>query len=415
MHNSLNKLKFINYSKSPRATAIILFLLSPLALLLPMTAHADDADALNFIAGISRQHDNNLFRSSSSERSDNITRAYAGVRVDKQYAQQRFKLDFTISSNQYQTFDQLDFTSEDYRAAWLWSLTPHLTGTLSADRKQVLNSFQDFQGTNLTNIRNISTNETQHFEADYSPHNVWHLLGGVTRFTQKNSNNSNNAFSGQEDFSLNTLDAGVKYNFRSGSSVTLMGHTGDGSFKDRPLNPTSLHDSGFDENEVEAKLDWLLSGKSRLYARVGYVSRDHDHFSQRDFSGAEGNLDYTWSPTGKLQLILSAASYLSSFQTNDTDYTRTNTLNISPVYALSDKVKLQATASISERSFLGVGVNNANSDREDWTKLASVGAEWTPLRSVSLGANLARSVRSSNSPGLDFTDTTAGVYANLFF
>ncbi|HOY70152.1 MAG TPA: putative exosortase B-associated extracellular polysaccharide biosynthesis transporter EpsL [Methylotenera sp.] len=394
-------------------TGVLLLLLSSTGLLYASNSHADQQDPLNFIVGVSRMHDNNLFRSSKNERSENITSAYAGIRLDKQYAQQRFKFDFTLTANRYQNFDLLDFNAKDYKAAWLWTLTPYLTGTISLDRKQTLNSFQDFQGTSLVNIRNLNVRETQHFEADFSPHNVWHILGGFTRSTQKNSNNSN-SFVGQDSFVSNSLDAGVRYNFRSGSSVAAMSHLRQGDYKDRQLNAAALFDTAYDEQEVEAKLDWILSGKSRLNARAAYVTRDHDHFSDRDYSGLVGNVDFSWSPTAKIRMILSATSNLSTYQTSDTSYTRSTSFSVKPVYELSSKVTMNAHMVIAKRSFLDDG-SLPDSDRVDWTKSAGFGIDWMPLRSVSVGGNLERSSRNSNKADLDYSDTTASVNANLFF
>ena len=409
MRNSLNKLKFIDFSKSSRLTAC-LFLLIFATLLTSLTAHADSADPINFIAGISRQHDDNLFRLPSSEQSDNITMAYAGVRLDKQYSMQRFKADFTLTAYRYQKYDVLDFDAKDYKGAWLWRLTPYLSGTLSADRKEQLTTFEDYRNFSVVTVQNIRTTETQHFEADFSPHGVWHLLGGVTRSTQNNSE----TFNAEDSFTMNSADLGVKYDFRSGSSITLMGHERRGTYEDRKLNSAALFDTRFDESEAEAKLSWLISGKSQLNARAAYVSRDHDNFSQRDYSGVAGRVDYRWTPTGKLSLTLSASSDLSSYQTDYSSYTRNNTLSISPAYAVSDKVTLRAAASISERSFLG-DVGLPSNERVDTSKSLSLGVDWQPLRSVSVGASLARTSRDSNYTGLDFTDTMAGINANLFF
>ena len=378
-------------------------------------AYADEQDPLNFIVGVSRIHDNNLFRSANNERSENITSAYAGIRLDKQYAQQRFKFDFTLTANRYQNFDVLDYNSKNYKAAWLWTMTPFLTGTVSLDRRQTLNSFQDFQGASLVNIRNISVNETQHFEADFSPHNVWHLLGGVTRSTSKNGSDSS-TFRGQNSFESNALDAGVRYNFRSGSSVTAMGHARRGDYTDRDFVAASVFDSAFDEKEVETKLDWVLSGKSRLNARLAYLSRDHEHLSNWDYSGLVGNIDFSWSPTGKIKLIMAASTNLSAFQTNDSSYSRLTTFSIRPLYALSNKVTMNAHGDISKRAFLGDGVTS-DTNREDWIRSVGVGVDWAPLRSFSLGAEIERTSRDSKDSVVDydFTDTTASVNANLFF
>ncbi|MDO9206489.1 XrtB/PEP-CTERM-associated polysaccharide biosynthesis outer membrane protein EpsL [Methylotenera sp.] len=411
MHNSLNKFKIIDFSKpSWMKVFMLLSLCLPTFLIFPM-AHADENDPINFIAGISRVHDNNLFRESTMERSDNITTAYAGVRLDKQYSMQRFKADFTLTAYRYQKYDVLDFDAKDYKGAWLWKLTPYLSGTLSADRKQQLTTFEDYRNLSVVTLQNVRVSENQHFEADFSPHGIWHLLGGATRSTQSNSK----TFQAEDSFTMNALDAGVKYDFRSGSSITLMGHERRGNYEDRTINTATLFDTKFDESEAEAKLSWLISGKSQVNARAAYVTRNHDNFSQRDYSGVVGRVDYRWMPAGKLSITASASSDLSSFQTDYSSYTRNNTLSISPVYALSDKISMRATASASERTFLGeVGIS-INNGRVDTSKSISLGVDWTPLRSVTIGANLARSSRSSNLAGFDFTDTTAGLNANLFF
>jgi exopolysaccharide biosynthesis operon protein EpsL len=413
----------------------LLVLLSIYVVFCSQASHADEQDPLNFIVGVSRMHDNNLFRSANNERSDNITSAYAGIRLDKQYAQQRFKFDFTLTSNKYQNFDVLDFVAKDYKAAWLWTLTPFLTGTVSLDRKQTLNSFQDRNSNaTLVNIRNINVRETQHFEADYSPHNVWHILGGYTRSTQSNSNNSADYV--QDGFASNSLDAGVRYQSSTGSSIAVMGHLRQGDYIDRQFSAISAFDTAYDENEVETKLDWILTQKSRITARVAYLSRDHDHLSKWDFSGLVGNVDFSWSPTAKIKLITSLYSNLTDFQSLyctstplpgvscpladsviDSSYMRNTTFSIKPIYAFSSKININAHVDISKRSAMGADSLSAglNKDRVDWSKSAGVGIEWIPLRSFSVGGNIERSSRNSNIDFYDYTDTTAGVNANLFF
>lgn len=387
--------------------AVLVCVFSMPLLLVSSVAYADDNDTLNFIAGVSRQHDNNLFRTPSAEQSDNITTAYAGIRIDKPYSLQRFKFDYTFTSYKYQTNGFLDFNATDYNAAWLWALTPYLTGVLSADRKQQLNDFKDLGGSTAQNIR---TTENQHFDADFSPHGNWHLLAGLTRSDQTNSQ----IFNEESDFSMNSVNAGLKYAFPSGSAITLMGNDRNGEYTKRKLNAISLYDSGFNETEAEAKLDWLISGKSKVNLRLAHVKREHDNFSQRDYSGEQGSLSYIWMPTGKMQLSATASRQLSSYQTSDSNYTRTDSLSISPVYSISAKITARANASISERTFLGDGLL-PSAGRVDKEKLASIGIDWAPYRSVTLGANVQRSSRSSNIDHLDFTDTSAGLSAGLFF
>ena len=392
----------VSFGEKQRLAAVLLCVFS---LSVIQVAYADANDPLHVVAGVSRQHDDNLFRLSTAARGDNINTAYVGIRLDKAYSLQRFKVDYTVTAHRYQNNNNLNFNAQDYKAAWLWNLTPYLKGVISAERNQQLNDFQDFRGF----VKNVRVTQNQHFEADYSPHGVWHLLGGVTRSELKNSQ----TFREEDNFSMNSLDAGVKYDFRSGSSIKLMEHSRRGRYDNRVLN-ASLFDTGFDEHEVEAKLDWLISGKSRLNLRTAYVNRQHDNFSQRDFSGMVGRVDYYWNPAAKLNLIFSASSDLGSYQTLDSSYTRNNALSITPVYAITDKINLRANASISERTFLGQGPN-PSIGRVDNSNSVGVGIDWTPYRYVILGANLQHSRRNSNVSGLDYSDNIVGVSADLNF
>jgi hypothetical protein len=193
-----------------------------------------------------------------------------------------------------------------------------------------------------------------------------------------------------------------------------MGHQRNGEYGRKTPNFLTLADTGYNEKEAEARLNWLLSGHSRLNLRAAYLTREHDNLSARDYSGMEGRADYYWLPTGKLQIAFSANTALSSFWNIDSSYTRENTLSISPAYNLTNKIKLTAVASISERKFLGEGlIPSAN--RLDKTRNFSAGIDWSPWRNFTFGADLRHSKRDSNVIGLDFTDTRAGVDASFLF
>jgi exopolysaccharide biosynthesis operon protein EpsL len=388
-----------------KKTNILLIILA-----FPFYSLADERDPLSAIAGVSREYDNNLFLLESNKQSDSVTKAYAGIQLDKLYSLQRFKVNYTLNASRYQRNTRLNFNAHNYDAAWLWSLTPRLTGKIYADRREALNSFQDFINFNPSTIRNIRVTQTQHFEADYSPHGVWHLLGGITRNEARNSAD----FFQQDSFSSVGLDAGIRYDFRSGSSILLMAHKRNGEFGRNTPVFSSLFDTGFKESEAEARLNWLLSGHSRLNLRTAYIRRNHDTFSQRDYSGVVGSLDYVWIPTSKLQIGISANSSLAAFWNIDSSYTRENTLSISPVYNISNKIRLTGFAGISERRFLGDGTAPAT-NRLDKARNLRAGIDWTPWRNLTLGADLRYSKRDSNIVGFDFTDTVVGVDANFLF
>ena len=382
-------------------------MLSISILMVSLNVSADEKDPLNMVVGISRKYDANLFLQPSSERSDTVNTIYAGVRFDKQYALQRFKFDYTLTAYRYQNFDYLNLDAKEYKAAWLWSLTPYLTGSLSVDRSQSQYGFQDVQNNGTPNV---STRDNRNFSADWSPYGNWHMLAGFTSSHNLNSQN----FQADRGYQQNSIDFGLKYVFLSGSAITLMEHDRQGLYENSSLDPIQFYDNGFREREHEAQLVWKLSGKSALNLRAALVSREHDHFSQRDYSGMIGNVNYSWTPTGRLQFLLSATRDISSYQAINSNYTRNDTLSIIPVYALSEKVTVRGSASITDRTFVGEGVI-PSSNRVDTSKTASLNIDWTPMHSLSIGANLQRNSRSSNVSGFDFSDTTAGLSTNLYF
>jgi exopolysaccharide biosynthesis operon protein EpsL len=380
---------------------------------------ADSLDVFNVIASVSRSHDDNIFLLSDgvdprpfvgrSERWDDITETAIGFRIDKPYSLQRFKFDYTLRDTRHQNYEFLDFKARDYKAAWLWALTPYLTGNLSADQTQTQSGFSDYRGYQRAN--NV-TSESQRFDADFSPHGNWHLLAGVAKYKSTNSQTFN------EDSSNTTkaFDGGVRYAFPSGSAFTLMVHERQGDYGRKVPDTFNQLDTGFEERETEARLDWLLSGKSRINLAASYVDHEHDHLSRRDYAEPAGSATYTWTPTGKLQISLSASRSVASFQTSTSSYTTNDTVSLSPVWMATDKINLQASIGAATRKFRGNGVVGApDIGREDKSKFASLQMSWAPYRAVSFAGTLQHSSRESNLVGLDFDDNTAELSAQLSF
>jgi len=88
--------------------------------------------------------------------------------------------------------------------------------------------------------------------------------------------------------------------------------------------------------------------------------------------------------------------------------------SITPSWSITDKISLQGNVNIADRKFKGNG-SGGTIARDDSEKSASIGISWLPWRYLTLGANLQHSSRSSNQPGIDFTDNTAGISAQLFY
>jgi exopolysaccharide biosynthesis operon protein EpsL len=382
-------------------------------------AWADEQDALNFSAGAAVMFDDNLFRLPDSEKSDRILTTNAGIKIDKPYALQRFQVDANVVDNRYDSYSYLDYTAFNYRAAWLWQLTPNIKGTISADQKQVLNSFADFLGFNnqLTRTRNIQTNENRIFDVDALIGGGWHLLGGVSELRSRNSV----TFDAVGDFIQAGANIGIKYVAPSENSIALVQRAYNGDYQGRVLDVANQFDTGFRQRETEAQLQWRLTGKSLIDARLGYVDREHDNFSSRDYDGATGRLAYNWQPTGKLAITTSLARNIYSFQQAFNSYYVADTFAISPTWHVTAKTSLNLRYDFSHRDYRGA-IDPLAEHRKDNVQSLMLSADWKPLRTVTVTGALRHEMRSSSfdnansvNGDLEYDANSATISAQLLF
>ena len=380
------------------------------------SACADSDDTINFLIGTDYRHYDNLFLlpdgqnpGGGAERSDNVLKTNFGIKVDKKYSLQEFKFDYSHIDNKYENADFLNFNSNNYKAVWLWSLTPSLRGNLSSERNVDLIPFTDRDRN--SNTQNIRTLEMQMFDFDWSPHNVWHLLGGFTKLESTNSQ----TFLQETSFKLNALEAGVMYSFPSSSYIALKLRKRNG--ENQEINLPNQIGKDFSENEAELSSLWKLSGKSKLTTNLGHNVHTDDTYALRDFSGYFGGVNYSWDASAKLNLGVNLIRRLESYQDVNSSYVVSDVLSIRPTWALTSKVTLGGYVSASKRKFLGDGPSSlaAAPTRVDDGFRYGVEATWAPRRTMRLGVNLQHDERNSNVINSDFSSNTVGINGQLTF
>lgn len=388
-------------------------------LLLVQRAKADAFDTFNLSAGVSAQHDNNLFRLAPGAdpnsvlgkptKADDITVASLDLNLSKRYSLQYFVLEASVQENRYRTFDYLNYTALNYAASWQWSLTPYLHGTLSSDRREALNSFGYY--TDYT-IRNLRTDQNQHLEGVLEVGSAWRILGGVLQTTRTNSE----TFNEEDDNRLDSAESGLRYDFSSGSSLSYVARNGRGVFFNRsqPIFSSQL-DNRFDQSENEIRLIWPVTWKTTIDARAAHLDRRHAHFSDRDYAGNVGHLRVNWQITDKTSLMAGIDRELSSYQSSSSSYISTDRFTLSPSWQISTKTKLRGRYDYARRSFHGAIEATPFNGRIDTQRLALVALDWQPLYSLVLSALVRYDTRSSNQPENYFKSTMAGVSAQLKF
>ena len=380
----------------------------------PVAARADNQDVFNAVLGSSYMYDSNFFRLPSgvdprgpgSPRWENILTTTLGIKINKQYSLQTFQLDFNHVKNKYDNATYLNFDANNYRAAWLWSLTPYLKGTLSADRTESLYPFLDYRNTDTRNLRVI---EMQAFDFDWSAQNNWHLIG---RFSKLDATNSQ-TFLPETSFKLDTVEGGVKYYFPSQSYFSFVIRDSNG--QNQNTDAINLISRDFKEKQEELKSVWLITGKSTITTNLGHMRREDGEFTIRDFSGYFGGIAYAWDVTGKVNVTASLSRKLSAFLDSTSSYTSLDTFNITPSWYATSKITVRANFQASQRTFKGDGPGSESGQRVDDGLTYGIGVDWAPRSTMKFGVNLQRDRRDSNAIGRDYISNTASINGQLTF
>lgn len=368
-------------------------------------AMADEFDTLQFNAALNKTWDNNLFRLSNNEISDQITTYTAGVKLDKSYSQQRFIVNLNYIDNKYQTNDFLDFNTLNYDATWQWTLTPALTGTLSTAKTKSLAGFADFRSF----AQNIRTTENDQFRAEYSPHKVWALIAGLTKSKSTNSQ----IFNAVAGYDFNAFDYGAKYNFPSGTNLTFLGHKRSSDVQ-RELNAVAFLDNGYSEDEFEFDAVFKATGKSNLSAKIAYLSREYDHFNVRNYDAWLGFIRYDLLLTGRLKASTELSRAIGAFENFYSTYTATDALTLNLNYFFSEKLILGVNGRYAQRDFKQAVIAGLPSRTDDERSLGA-SLTWQPLKSIGLILSSVKSSRDASDGynNFDYNDVTTSVTLDL--
>jgi exopolysaccharide biosynthesis operon protein EpsL len=365
-------------------------------------------DMFSVVTGGSIRHESNLFRRPEATASaDTIKTGYVGFRLDKPYSLQRFQLDLTETAHRYEQFDRLNLNATDYRAAWLWAVTPRITGTLSATRTEAPTSFEL---TGITNQRNVSISEQRLLNFDGWVSGGWHVIGAVAQSDQK----SEQPVETRPDFRSTSAEGGIRYVAPSANSISVVRRATEGDYL-TPVTIGGLSDRRFHEDETEVRVSWVLTRRSALSGRMSWMERE-SALPQRNFAGPSADVSYTWTPTGKLSVIAAARRTIGPLQNASFNYSQNQAFSLSPAWQITGKTALRLRAERTTTEYRGTGiVPPTEPAREDTLDTAQLILEWAALRTLTVSARLERQKRSTNIPGLEFEATIGSASAAFRF
>jgi len=396
-------------------------------LLLPLHARAQDADAqardvakvTPFVAE-TLTSDDNVFRMSkdidpatvvgSRSRADTYRTTSFGLSADVPVSLQRFVGSLTFNSTRYQRFAGLDSDGHDLRGSWLWQGGKDLRGELGLSETYSLASFAQLLGSTTPDQLRVRQGFVN---GAWMVTSHWLLRAAGDRLEQRNSSSAT-LFN---DVNIDGFETSLSRVSAAGNSLGCSARFETGHFPTPQPLGAALIDNAYRQYDAGLRLDWTLSGVSHLVARAGQVSRRYDQLPQRDFDGAIGHAEFTWTPTGKLSLTAIAQRDISPYEYTRSSLVLIKGIGLRPTWRMTAKLELSADLEALTRSYRADPAQALGlvGQRDDKVRSATALLAYHPTRSVTVQATLLHEERSSNVAFGDYAANVAWINARLAF
>ncbi|KAF3998384.1 hypothetical protein HAV38_08580 [Glaciimonas immobilis] len=311
------------------------------------------ADAISPYVGYGVSYDDNVLRLQNSAAaqqagagghlSDVVRRAQFGLALDKSISQQHFTVNVNVAKNEYERFDQLNHLDKNASANWNWHAGNHVEGNAGVTYSQGLTPFIDFHLLQA----NIRTQESAYVNGSWLFHPSWRVRAGLEHSklwydlaSQQTSNNTQNQ-----------AEVGIDYLAASGSTVGLQLRHTRADFPNPQQDGALSVFNGYNQDEIKAKIDWLLTAKTRLHFLGGWVGRKQDAFSSRDFKGLNSRISADWLPTESLNFTVAAWREIGAVDDLSTVYSLNHGASVASSWQYAEKLRLVGQYKYVKRDF----------------------------------------------------------------
>jgi len=300
-------------------------------------------------------YDDNLFRVSGADEaravlgtdamSDTTRRIEAGIDADWKISRQHLLLALNLNQSRFDRFDFLDNNGNSKKLAWGWTIGSHLGGEVSTSESRSISGFTEIQNP----ARNERTGRNKLIGANWDMYPRWRL------HAQRDESESENSLaiyrsSDRKDVAHETA---VQYTTPAGNRISVSAREVASEYPARDVFSTFVFGNGNRQLDKAFNFAWQLHGKTRVNGRLARIERKYEELSQRNMKTWTGRLGADWQPAGKTTLSVSAARDIYAVDDIASTYVRSDALSISPAWAATAKLKVQARASYEKRSYQG--------------------------------------------------------------
>lgn len=376
-----------------RCRRLLPLLLVP-GIALSSAARAAEGDVLRPYVGISVTHDDNIQGTSKAaiaagtpKLSDTARRVEAGILFDKTISQQRLTANVNLDHTSFNRFSNLDYNGRDIAANWNWHVGSQFEGNLGATHSRTLTSVQDSVTRNAAvdnglpnQLPNIRTQNRQYFDGGWLLHPSWRLRGGLSHYELNYEQQGPQV----ADRRVKDGELGVDYLARSGSSFGVQFRRADGDFVNSPL-------ANYTQDEVKARIDWKVSGKTDLLFLAGWVQRDHDQAPANDYSGFNGRVNGTWRVTGKTTLTAGVWREIGALDDQTASYSLNRGISLGAGWEITRQIRLDGIYQHERRDYTPAGLA-----RKDLINYSALQLSYYPIPKLKILTSVYRTSQGSN-------------------
>jgi exopolysaccharide biosynthesis operon protein EpsL len=358
-------------------------------------AQAVLSDTIHPFVSATYNYEDNLLRlpdgvpGPQGSRSDSFTELQGGLLFERPIGRQRLTAQAKVSRVSFDHYDQLNYNGKDFSAAWEWYVLRDFSGHVGASYGQVLTPFTDYHSSE----RNLRTTRREYADGNWRFHPSWQVHGGVSTTKYSYDLASQRFIDRTED----STDVGVDYLASSGSRFGVLARHSHGDYPNKPVVFGQVIDYGYRQNELKANVYWVLSGVTQVDLLAGWAKREHNFFTERDSSGANGRVTAYWRPLGKLSLTAAIWREFAAVESTFVSSSLNKGASVGAGWEFSAKVRANALLRHERRNFAAVSPQLLAGEPDDSSTYASAGVTYTPLNFMQLTLSTYRESRTGSA------------------
>ena len=161
----------------------------------------------------------------------------------------------------------------------------------------------------------------------------------------------------------------------------------EGEYPNDPIRP-------YTQTEYNLLGDWNVTGKLAARGRIGYVQRENDILTERDFSGLTGRLSAEYLASGKTTLTAAIYREIENAYESFASYLINTGGSLGAEWTASAKLTVRADVSFENRVYEGGFVTLIGPQRDDDTLAGSLSLTYAPVPMATFPSTLLRAMLS---------------------